>query len=72
MDTPLVPAGMSSWTDAGYLYMKHRLPCVVFGAGQLAPAHSNHEWIEVADLVRLVGGPAARPQDRRNSSVTPE
>ncbi len=53
MDVPLVPAGMPSWTDAGLLYTKHAHPCVVFGAGELSSAHSNHEWVAVADLVRL-------------------
>ena len=47
------PAGMPSWTDAGNLFVKHGLPCAVFGAGDLAPAHSNHEWIRVSDLSRL-------------------
>lgn len=49
----LEPAGMSSWTDAGNLLVRHGLPCVVFGAGELAPAHSDHEWVSLADLVRL-------------------
>jgi acetylornithine deacetylase/succinyl-diaminopimelate desuccinylase-like protein len=53
MDVPLAPAGMPSWTDAGFLYTKHGLPCVVFGAGELSSAHSNHESVDVADLVRL-------------------
>jgi acetylornithine deacetylase/succinyl-diaminopimelate desuccinylase-like protein len=53
MRVPLEPAGMPSWTDAGHLLLKHGLPCVVFGAGDLTSAHSNHEWVEVADLVRL-------------------
>lgn len=47
------PAGMASWTDAGYLLEKHGLPCVVFGAGDLSAAHSDHEWVRIADLVRL-------------------
>ena len=50
---PLEPAGMTSWTDAGNLLTKHNLPCVVFGAGDLAPAHSDDESVAVADLVRL-------------------
>jgi acetylornithine deacetylase/succinyl-diaminopimelate desuccinylase-like protein len=53
LETPLQPSGMPAWTDAGNLLTKHGLPCVVFGAGELAPAHSNHEWVRVADLVRL-------------------
>jgi acetylornithine deacetylase/succinyl-diaminopimelate desuccinylase-like protein len=53
MDVPLALAGMPSWTDAGYFWTKHAHPCVVFGAGHLASAHSNNEWVEIADLVRL-------------------
>jgi acetylornithine deacetylase/succinyl-diaminopimelate desuccinylase-like protein len=53
MGVPFVPAGMPSWTDAGYLLTKHGLPCVVFGAGDLASAHSDRESVAVADLVRL-------------------
>lgn len=47
------PWGMSSWTDAGNLLVHHGLPCVVFGAGDLAPAHSDHEWVRTDDLVRM-------------------
>jgi acetylornithine deacetylase/succinyl-diaminopimelate desuccinylase-like protein len=50
---PFEPAGMPSWTDAGNLLTKHDLPCVVFGAGDLSSAHSNHESVAVAELVRL-------------------
>lgn len=53
LNAPLEPAGMPSWTDAGYLLLKHGVPCVVFGAGELGPAHSNYEWVKLADLVRL-------------------
>lgn len=53
LDVPLAPAGMPSWTDAGNLLVKHGLPCVVFGAGELAPAHSDFEWVRLADLERL-------------------
>jgi acetylornithine deacetylase/succinyl-diaminopimelate desuccinylase-like protein len=51
--TPLRASGIPAWTDAGYLFLEHGLPCVVFGAGDLASAHSNHEWVAVDDLVRL-------------------
>lgn len=47
------PWGMPSWTDAGNLLVHHGIPCVVFGAGDLAPAHSDHEWVPIDDLVRL-------------------
>jgi len=47
------PAGMPSWTDAGNLLVHHNIPCVVFGAGDLTSAHSDHEWVAAVDLVRL-------------------
>jgi len=47
------PSGMPSWTDAAYLFLHHRLPCVVFGAGALTTAHSDLESVAIADLVRL-------------------
>jgi acetylornithine deacetylase/succinyl-diaminopimelate desuccinylase-like protein len=53
LGTAIEPAGMPSWTDAGNLLVHHGIPCVVFGAGDLAPAHSDREWVEVDDLVRL-------------------
>lgn len=55
LGAPLEPAGMPSWTDAGYLLTKHGLPCVIFGAGELGPAHSDDEWVRLADLERLSG-----------------
>lgn len=51
--TPLQPGGIMSWTDAANLFARHQLPCVVFGAGDLASAHSDREWVAVDDLVRL-------------------
>jgi acetylornithine deacetylase/succinyl-diaminopimelate desuccinylase-like protein len=45
--------GMRSWTDAANLLEYHGLPCLIFGAGELWPAHSDDEWVDLADLVRL-------------------
>jgi acetylornithine deacetylase/succinyl-diaminopimelate desuccinylase-like protein len=53
LGTPFEPAGMPSWTDAGNLLTKHGVPCVIFGAGELGPAHSDDEWVSLGDLVRL-------------------
>lgn len=53
LGAPFEPAGMPSWTDAGFLLTKHALPCVIFGAGELGPAHSDHEWVRLPDLERL-------------------
>jgi acetylornithine deacetylase/succinyl-diaminopimelate desuccinylase-like protein len=50
---PPDPAGMPSWTDAGNLLVRHGLSCVVFGAGELGPAHSDDEWVRLSDLERL-------------------
>ncbi|MEX2538267.1 MAG: M20/M25/M40 family metallo-hydrolase [Actinomycetota bacterium] len=47
------PAGMPSWTDAANLLLRHNLPCIVFGAGDFASAHSDYESVAVADLARL-------------------
>ncbi|HVE92915.1 MAG TPA: M20/M25/M40 family metallo-hydrolase [Actinomycetota bacterium] len=45
--------GMPSWTDATHLLLRHGIPCVVFGAGDLDSAHSDREWVRVRDLVDL-------------------
>jgi len=44
--------GMPSWTDAEPLHRKG-LETVVFGAGELASAHTGDEKLEVGELVRL-------------------
>ncbi len=49
----LPTGGMPSWTDAAHLLLKHNIPCVVFGAGDLSLAHSNREQVRLDDLVRL-------------------
>lgn len=51
--TPLHPGGMPSWTDAGHLAHLHGLACVIFGAGDLSVAHSDHETVAIPDLERL-------------------
>lgn len=49
-----VYAGMPSWTDATYLFGKG-LKSVVFGAGDLALAHSPREGVSIEELERLAG-----------------
>jgi acetylornithine deacetylase/succinyl-diaminopimelate desuccinylase-like protein len=44
--------GMRSWTDAANLIRKGIKP-VVFGAGDLAIAHSQREWVRADDLLFL-------------------
>jgi acetylornithine deacetylase/succinyl-diaminopimelate desuccinylase-like protein len=46
------PVGMPSWTDAANLVQKG-IPTVVFGAGDLAVAHSDREAVSLSDLERL-------------------
>lgn len=41
--------GMRSWTDAQNLMAKG-IPTIIFGAGDLAQAHSSHESISLKDL----------------------
>lgn len=41
--------GMRSWTDAENLMAKG-IPTLIFGAGDLAHAHSSHESISIKDL----------------------
>lgn len=49
-----VYAGMPSWTDATYLFEKG-LKSLVFGAGDLALAHSPREGVSIEELERLAG-----------------
>jgi acetylornithine deacetylase/succinyl-diaminopimelate desuccinylase len=46
------PVGMPSWTDAANLVDKG-IPAVVFGAGDLAAAHSDFEHVSLEELERL-------------------
>jgi acetylornithine deacetylase/succinyl-diaminopimelate desuccinylase-like protein len=41
-----------AWTDAGFLHAIAGVPCVVLGPGDLALAHSPHEAVETAAIVR--------------------
>jgi len=49
---PVRFSGMSAWTDAANLFQK-RIPSVVFGAGDLALAHTPQEYIYLEQLVTL-------------------
>lgn len=49
-----VYGGMPSWTDATYLWLKG-IKSVVFGAGDLALAHSPRESVSIEELERLAG-----------------
>ncbi|MBC7789754.1 MAG: ArgE/DapE family deacylase [Anaerolineae bacterium] len=54
--------GMSAWTDAALLN-DAGIPAICFGPGDISLAHSDEEWIELAEveratstLARLIGG----------------
>lgn len=49
-----VYGGMPSWTDATYLFLRG-VKSVVFGAGDLALAHSLREGVSIEELERLAG-----------------
>lgn len=74
-DAPV--GGMPSWTDAANLSRHHGIDCAVFGAGDLAVAHSDREWVRIEDLAALADTlvrfledvPAAPP--RSSGSSTP-
>lgn len=50
-DAPV--GGMPSWTDAANLSRRHGIHCAVFGAGDLAVAHSDREFVRAEDLAAL-------------------
>ncbi len=50
----VIYAGMPSWTDATYLFLRG-IESVVFGAGDLALAHSQREGVSLAELELLAG-----------------
>ena len=43
------PAGVDFFTDAGVLAAAG-IPCVVFGPGDIAQAHTNDEWVSTREL----------------------
>ncbi len=43
------PCGYYSFTDATH-YLERGLPAIVYGAGSLGVAHSDHEWVSLAEL----------------------
>lgn len=44
-------AGMSAWTDAALLNAAG-IPAICFGPGDMALAHANAEWVELAEVDR--------------------
>ncbi len=52
MGRPAAFVGMPSWTDAANIVRKG-VPPVVFGAGDLAVAHTWHEAVRLSELVAL-------------------
>lgn len=48
----LEPAGVPYGTDATHLWGGAGIPCVVFGPGDIAQAHSAEEWVELDQVER--------------------
>ncbi len=48
----LEPAGVPYGTDATHLWGSAGIPCVVFGPGDIAQAHSSEEWVELDQVER--------------------
>ena len=44
--------GVPYGTDAGPLGASGRLPCFVFGPGDIAQAHTKDEWVEIDQILR--------------------
>ncbi|MDL1957321.1 MAG: M20/M25/M40 family metallo-hydrolase [Candidatus Desulfofervidus auxilii] len=51
-EMPVRFSGMSAWTDAASLIQKG-IPTVVFGAGDLAIAHTKEEKIDIKEVLKL-------------------
>ena len=49
------PLGVAYATDAAMLSGVGGIPSVVLGPGNIAQAHTNDEWIEIAQLEQAVG-----------------
>ena len=49
------PLGVAYATDAAMLSGVGGIPSVVLGPGNIAQAHTNNEWIEIAQLEQAVG-----------------
>lgn len=45
--------GMQGWTD-GATTMHSGIPTIIFGPGSIEQAHTDTEWVEIAQLVRAV------------------
>lgn len=46
-----VPKGVPFWSDAALFNDHDKTPAIVFGPGDVAVAHSNHEFVPVSDLL---------------------
>jgi acetylornithine deacetylase len=45
-----VVEGMTAWVDAAFLN-EAGVPAVCYGPGSIAQAHTDDEWIDVAEIV---------------------
>ena len=44
--------GVPFWSDAALFNDHAKIPAIVFGPGDVAVAHSNHEFVPVDDLIK--------------------
>ena len=49
---PPEPQGVTYGTDASKLEVKSGVPCIVYGPGDIGYAHTDHERIDLTELVQ--------------------
>ncbi len=54
-DLPPEPQGVTYGTDASKLQVKAGVPCIVYGPGDIGYAHTDHERIDLTEVVRSAG-----------------
>ncbi|MDE2817230.1 MAG: M20 family metallopeptidase [Chloroflexota bacterium] len=51
-DLPPEPQGVTYGTDASKLQVKQDVPCIVYGPGDIGYAHTDHEHIDLTEVVQ--------------------
>ena len=51
-DLPSQPQGVTYGTDASKLQVKQDVPCIVYGPGDIGFAHTDHERIDLTEVVQ--------------------
>lgn len=49
---PPAPQGVTYGTDASKLQVKQGVPCIIYGPGDIGYAHTDHERIDITELVQ--------------------